>query len=294
MAKLPDLITLPGYSVQPAAALESGQILFTDGTNTMFPNQQQCEAYGYKYDKVTGTCSAFTPTMSIPESVKKQHNNIQGNGNSVETGTSNSYIMGESNTIKGLSRNNIVGGSKHEIQNSINNAALFGINADATRQSQFAIGGGDNRITTSGTSVFGDRQVSIVNLSCVTTDNTTTNMTVNNLGTDYINVKNNCILGWEIYITRLEVAGSSATRGNFSYRNQKGVVRINDSYSMTFTVGFDRNIGKLGVNGTYAMADVSTSDVKAITIQVGDRNNVTNIWSATVYLHELISTNVTF
>jgi hypothetical protein len=118
-------------------------------------------------------------------------------------------------------------------------------------------------------------------------------MTVNNTS-GLINVKNNCILGWEIYITRLEVGGTSGTRGNFSYRNQKGVVRINDSYSMTFTVGFDRNIGKLGVNGTYAMADTSTTDVKSISIQVSDRNNVNNIWSATVYLHELISTDVSF
>jgi hypothetical protein len=294
MTKIPDLITLPGYSVQPGGTLPSGQVLFTDGTNTIAPNQQQCEAYGYTYDKSTNTCFSFKDNRKLQQSVEMTNNNIQGANNSVEVGTNNTYVMGESNTIKGLSRNNIVGGSKHEIQNSINNAAVFGMNADATRQSQFVVGGGDNRITTSGTSVYADRQVSIVNLSCVTTDNTTTNMTVNNLGTEYINVKNNCILGWEIYITRLEVAGSSATRGNFSYRNEKGAVRIDNAYSMTFTVGFTRNIAKLGVNGTYAMADVSTSDVKAITIQVSDRNNVTNIWSATVYLHELISTNVTF
>ncbi len=30
----------------------------------------------------------------------------------------------------------------------------------------------------------------------------------------------------QLYITRLEVGGTSGTRGNFSYRNQKGVVRI--------------------------------------------------------------------
>jgi len=293
MSKIPDLSPIPGYTVTPSQAFASGQVLYTDGTNTILPNQQQCEAYGYTYDKATKTCFAFKPIQKLQNSIELTNNNIQGPNNSVEQGTNNTYIMGESNTVKGLSRNNIIGGSKHEVQSAINNAAVFGINGNATRQSEFVIGGGNNRISTGGNTEFGDRQLSIVNLSCNTTDNSTTNMTVNNTG-GLINVKNNCILGWEIYITRLEVGGTSGTRGNFSYRNQKGVVRINDSYSMTFTVGFDRNIGKLGVNGTYAMADTSTSDVKSISIQVSDRNNVDNIWSATVYLHELISTNVTF
>jgi hypothetical protein len=34
--------------------------------------------------------------------------------------------MGESNTVKGLSRNNIIVGSNNEIANGVNNAAVFG------------------------------------------------------------------------------------------------------------------------------------------------------------------------
>ena len=296
---IPDLKTITGYSIQPSGVLSSGQVIFKSGddssiqTNGVLPNQEQCEAYGYTYDRATGICRAFTPNLKLEKSVQLTNNNIQGTANSIERGTNNTYIMGEKNTVKGLSRNNIIGGSKNEIQNSINNAAVFGINGNATRQSEFAIGGGNNTITTGSDTAYADRQVSIVNLSCTTTDNSTTNMTVNNLG-GFINVKNNCILGYEIYITRLETGGTSGTAGNFSYRNEKGVVRIDNSYSMTFTIGFTRNIGKLGVNGTYAMADTSTSDVKSISIQVSDRNNVNNIWSATVYLHELVSTSVTF
>ena len=293
MSKIPTLSTIPGYAVKPSYVLPTGQIMFTDGTSTLSPNQVQCEAYGYTYDKAMGICRAFSPNIQIEKNKKNSTNNIQGKENTIEGGTNNTFIMGESNTVKGLSRNNIVGGSKNEIQNYINNAAVFGINGNATRQSEFAIGGGNNKITTGSDTAYADRQVSIVNLSCTTTDNSTTNMTVNNLG-GFINVKNNCILGYELYITRLETGGTSGTAGNFSYRNQKGVVRINNAYSMTITVGFDRNIGKLGVNGTFAVADTSTSDVKSISIQVSDRNNVNNIWSATVYLHELVSTSVTF
>ena len=63
---------------------------------------------------------------------------------------------------------------------------------------------------------------------------------------------------------------------------------------MTFTTGYTRNIGKLGVNGTYNMVDSSTSDVKSMTIAVTDRNNVNNLWSASVYLHEVVSTSIEF
>ena len=134
--------------------------------------------------------------------------------------------------------------------------------------------------------------MSVVNLTGVTEDNTATNLTVNGeSGKNYINVNLNSVVGFEIYITRLEVGGSSATDGNYSYRNIKGVVRIDDAGTMLFQVGFTRNIGKIGVNGTAAMIDAASG--YSITIQVSDRNNVTNVWSATVTLHQLTS-NISF
>ena len=59
---------------------------------------------------------------------------------------------------------------------------------------------------------------------------------------------------------------------------------------MSFVVGFSRNIAKIGQNGTCIMADTSTSDLKSISVNVQDRNNVHNLWSASVTLHEVIST----
>jgi len=136
--------------------------------------------------------------------------------------------------------------------------------------------------------------MSIVALSGVSTGSSTVNLTVNGDGSTFIGVKNNSILGFEMYITRLEIGGSAGTAGKYSYANIKGVVQIDNAYSMAFIVGFTRNIGKIGVNGTKAMVDTSTTDIKSISIAVSDRTNVTNIWSATVYIHELVSTSITF
>ena len=294
MAKTPTITYLPGYSVRPASINSFGVVKFTDGVNEVTPNQLQCEAYGHKYNRATGTCTAFIYSSTLDRLVNGASNNIQGSQNVIGVGTNNTYIMGQGNTVQEGSRNNIIVGTSGNISENINNAAVLGINGNATRQSEFDIGGGLNKITTGSDIAYADRQLAIINLSGTTTDNTATTLTVNNQENQYINIKNNCILGWEIYITRLETGGTSGTAGKFSYRNEKGVVRIDDSYGMTFTIGYTRNIGKLGVNGSFVMMDSTTGGVPSISIQVTDRANVNNIWSASVYLHELISTNVTF
>jgi hypothetical protein len=48
-----------GFSVKPSAISGIGVVTFTDGTNDVTPNQKECEAYGYTYNKATATCSAF-------------------------------------------------------------------------------------------------------------------------------------------------------------------------------------------------------------------------------------------
>jgi hypothetical protein len=39
-----------GFTVKPKNILNSGEVIFTDGTNEIIPNQVTCEAYGYTYN----------------------------------------------------------------------------------------------------------------------------------------------------------------------------------------------------------------------------------------------------
>ena len=51
---------LTGYTIKPYEITSLGVVIFTDGTNNgIRANQSQCEAYGYTYDRASGTCSAF-------------------------------------------------------------------------------------------------------------------------------------------------------------------------------------------------------------------------------------------
>ena len=271
------------FKIKPKEVRKDGTVLFTDGTNNLVPNQLACEAYGYKYDTATGSCVSFKPTVQLEQQLKEPSNTIKGVNNKTNKGTSRSIINGTENTTKGFNENCFISGEGNTINNGINNATVIGSYGKAIRQGEFVRGGNneDKR---------NQYQSSVVQLSCSTTDNTTTNMKVLDLTDEFINIQNNSILGFEIYLTRLEIGGSSGTAGNFSYRHMKGVMKVRDNFATTIGVYNSRVLGKIGANGTANVVDVSTGTVS---IAVSDRAGVNNIWNATVYLHET-KTNITF
>jgi hypothetical protein len=291
MGVLREIPYITGFPVKPSAVSILGIVTFTDGTNDIMPNQLQCEAYGYTYDKASGTCSAFRFNTNLNKNISNTNNTIRGSQNTTETGVNNTQIMGENNTVKGLSRNNLIVGSNNEISNGLNNSTVLGNNAKTSAQAEFAIGGGKGSLSDSTDAVtfVSRRKTSVIELSGVTIDNTATNLTVQG-GDSFINVENNSIIGYDIYITRLELGGSSGTAGNYSYRNIRGAVKINQVGVMSFIVGFNRNIAKIGINATCIMADSTTGGVASISVNVTDRNNVQNLWSASVTLHEVVTT----
>ena len=288
---------LKGYTVKPDFITSDGLVIFTDGTNTdLIVNQRTCEAYGYIYDQGSGTCRATTTNVLLSEKFSRNDNLVRGRSNNLGTQTENVCALGVQNTTD-KTRNGLVVGREHTILDDNSNCSILGgSNATVRRQGEVAIGGGLVSLLDAGrgTTLSGIRQQSFIQLSGVTTDNTATKLTVQGDRTNYINVRNNSILGYEIYLTRFELGGSSGTAGNYSFREIKGAVQIDDSYNMAFVVGFTRNIAKVGANGSFSMVDSSTRDVKAITVEVTDRNNVNNLWSASVYLHEVVSTTTTF
>ena len=108
MSKVPTIPYLSGFDVKPSSTSSLGVVTFTDGTNDITPNQLQCEAYGYTYNKADGTCSTFRYNTNLNRSFSNESNKVQGANNTTETGTNNTLIIGQNNTVKGLSRNNII------------------------------------------------------------------------------------------------------------------------------------------------------------------------------------------
>ena len=273
-----------GFKIKPSGITADGRVLFTDGTNTIIPDQISCEAYGYKFDNDTGTCYSFIPKYDLEEQLKEPSNVKKGDNNTIKSSTRNTFITGANNTTEGSNENSLIVGKNNTLNNGLNEATVLGGFGRALRYGEFVVGGGAN----GGRNTDNVPQFSVVQLSQNTTDNTATNLLVNGKANQYINTQANSIIGFEVFVTRLETGGSSGTAGLFSYRHIKGVIRVKNNLSTDITTYNSRIIGKDGVNGSASVVDVAAGTVS---IQCSDRNNVNNSWSAVAYLHETL-TNV--
>jgi len=275
-----------GFNVKPKETSAVGEVTFTDGTYDFPPNQMQCEAYGYTWNPALGTCSAFRYSNKVATLLNDRTNHLKG-GTS-EVGTFNTFLNGEDNIAQGDNKNILITGQEGETSIGINNGSIVGGRlGKIIRQGEVVLGGGSFNIGA------GYTQSSKVQLSGSTTDNTATNLTVQNLTSEFITLQTNSIVGYTLYLTRLETGGASGTPGNYSYRLQRGAIITDRSSAITIDVGTTRNVAKSGVNGSFSIVDSTTDGIPSISIEVSDRNNVNNLWSATVYLHEL-RTNIDF
>ena len=228
MRKVPEIPYLAGFDVKPILTSVLGVVTFTDGTNPVTPNQLQCEAYGYTYDKATGTCSIFRYNTSLNRRFNNESNKFQGAGNTTETGTNNTYIIGENNTVKGLSRNNIVVGTQNEIANGVSNANVYGTLGEATADNSIVLGGNV------AADLLGERQTMTFMYGKKTTDNSTVDAFLNNTTDSYFVVPENTAIYFQSETLAVRVGGSSGSGavGDFKSWVERGVV-INKSGTLS-------------------------------------------------------------
>ena len=218
---------LNGFLVKPSSISGLGRVTYTDGTNTFNPNQLQCEAYGYTYDKVSNTCSAFRYSTNLNRAFANENNKTFGSNNSTQTGTSNTLVMGENNTVRGLSRNSSIIGNNNVIDNGVNNANVSGTLGEVTATNSKVLGGN------SGTDTLGERQAIQLLYGTQTTDGTVVDSYLNNTSGSYFVVPENTAIMFEADILALRVGGTgSGAVGDYKSWIETGVV-INKSGTLT-------------------------------------------------------------
>jgi len=218
---------LTGFTVKPLSVSALGVVSFTDGAREITPNQLQCEAYGYTYNKAAGTCSIFRFNTNLNRSFNNSNNSTKGAQNVTETGTNNTLIMGESNTVKGFSRNNIVIGSNNEIANGVNNANVFGTFGEATADNSIVLGGN------AGTDILGKRQAIQLLYGVQTTGADAVDSYLNGITGSYFVVPENTAIMFEADILAVRVGGTgSGAVGDFKTWIETGVV-INKSGTLS-------------------------------------------------------------
>ena len=219
---------LTGFAVKPLSISAIGVVSFTNGTREVTPNQLQCEAYGYTYNKAAGTCSIFRFNTNLNSSFDNSNNSTKGSQNVTETGTNNTIIMGENNTVKGFSRNNIIIGSNNEIANGVNNANVFGTFGEATATNSIVLGGN------AGTDILGKRQAIQLLYGTQTTDGTDSFSYLNGITDSFFVVPENTAIMFEADILAVRVGGTAGAGAVGDYKSwiETGVV-INKSGTLT-------------------------------------------------------------
>lgn len=273
MSKIPTIPYLTGFDVKPLATSPIGIVTFTDGTNEIAPNQLQCEAYGYTYNKADGTCSIFRYNTSIGRSFSNESNKLQGAGNTTETGTNNTYIIGENNTVKGLSRNNIVVGNNNEIANGVNNANVYGTNGEATADNSIVLGGN------LATDLLGERQSIQVIYGIQTTNGTNTISYLNNTTDKLLAVPENAIMYFHADVIAVRVGGTgTGNLGDYASWVERGVI-INESG----TLSVSRERDAIKSNGTVSnWQPTGIASGTNFAMRVRGATNVTIEWCSNI------------
>ena len=269
---------LTGFTIKPLSISVLGVVTFSDGTSDIIPNQLQCEAYGYTYNKASGTCSTFRYNTNLERSFANVNNNTQGSGNSTQTGTNNTYIMGENNVVRGFSRNNIIVGNQNEIANGVNNANVFGTLGEVTADNSIVLGG--NALTDN----LAERQSIQLMYGLQTTDGSNTSSFLNNTTDSLFAIPDNTIMYFHADVVAVRVGGTAGGAvGDYGSWVERGVV-INKSGVLSINRERDviKNSGT--VTGWQPTGIVSGTD---FAMRVKGAANMTIEWCSNITFTQL-------
>ena len=242
-----------GYPIKPKEISSTGIVTFTDGTNDSVANQITCEAYGYTYNQESATCSAFKYNVNINKNIKTSTNIIKGSRNNIERATDNALFLGENNTSKGNNRNVLITGERNEIQTGINNSSIIGGRfATSSNQGEVVIGGGGFN------EELGMSQMSFIQQSNNTTDETQTALLTQYLPLTYIEKVANSVIGFEANVIGVNTGVGVGSAGEYVYLQLTGGLKIGSGLATTYTQS-STTIAAGGLSATATMKDVTAT-----------------------------------
>ena len=245
-----------GFNIKPKEVTGIGEVIFTDGTNDVVPNQLSCEAYGYTYNADTGTCVAFEYSTQVQGFFNNVTNNRLGSNNTTEKATNNTLINGTNNLTKGNNNNCLVNGRQHELGNGLNNSAILsGTLGQALNQGEVVIsGGGFNE-------ELAMSQMSFIQQSGNTTDATQTSLLVQYLPLTYIQKVKNSVIGFEANVIGVNTGVGEGSAGQYGYVQVTGAVVFTNGLASTYhqTTTHIVTSGHSGLHLTAEMKDVTAT-----------------------------------
>ena len=265
-----------GYNIKPKEVLRTGEILFTDGTNNVIPNQAACEAYGYTYNAATGTCTAFKYDSTLDRKFHDIHNNVSGGV--TDNATQNTILNGQQHITKGNNFNNIINGEKHQIDNTIKNSNILGGSLGRLQNQGEVImaGGGFGNI-------LGSAQTSFIQQSGNTEDNTETLLYTQYITNKYIEKCANSVIGFEIHIVGVNTGVGAGTAGDYGYIQVLGAATFTNGLASTYHQHQNYLVNS-GTSGLHLNARMKDATATSFGVAVTGVNETYIQWAASIRL----------
>ncbi len=265
-----------GFKIKPKYIASTGDVIFTDGTNDVIPNQLSCESYGYVYNDTTGTCTAFKYNTKINTTSDNVHNIIKGNLNTTNTGTENSFLLGSNNTLRGNNLNSLVSGKNNEIENNLNNSAIIaGSFGQSNNHGEVVLAGGGFG------QALGMAQTSFIQQSGTTTDATETLLTTQNLNSTHILKVANAVIGFEANVIGVDI--STGSTFDYGYVQVTGAVKFYNSLESGYFQS-TTHVVQPGHSGMNISAQMKDAEAISFSVAVTGIEDKTIQWTADVKL----------
>jgi len=244
-----------GYSIKPKHITQTGEVIFTDGTNEVRANQITCQDYGYTYNESTGTCSAFKYNTKINNTSDNVHNIIKGNLNTTNLGTENSFLLGADNKSEGDNLNVMITGSKNVVDKDLKNTSIIsGTFGQAKNQGEVLMAGGGFGSTLALAQTF------FVQQSGITTDDTETSLYTQYITNKFIEKVGNSVIGFEANVIGINYGGEGEV-GEYGYVQITGAVKFTNGLASTYHQSTTHIVesGHSGMNITAVMKDATAT-----------------------------------
>jgi hypothetical protein len=272
---------LTGYTIKPYEITSLGEVLFTDGTNNdIRANQSQCEAYGYTYERGSGTCRAFRYNTNLDIILSNINNKFNGAGNTTRLGSNTIQINGSNNTAEGNNTNCFINGVNNTIANGVNNTTVFGLKGEATATNSIVLGGN------AATDILGTRQSITLMYGTQTDDNTLTNSYLNNTADSFFTIPEQTLVSFRSETVAVRIGGSAGAGavGDFKAWVERGVAIKRSGSDLIIDSGRDV-IANTGTTAGWVPAVAGDGNNFLQTVKGANNRDI--MWATTITFTQL-------
>lgn len=272
-------IFIQGQTVVPSS-MNDGQVIFEDvNGNPAWANEEQCNAYGYIWDKDSNTCKAYDQSQRITSIGEETSNINKGARNQWRPPVSSSICTGQNNLFIGKNTSVNVIGDNNQVNENTKNALMIGVSAESYVDNSITLGGNYPKInskTDAREIIFGEKQMMYFQYSVTSTANGTIASYLNGIPANFFIVPENCGMYFHCDVVALRTGGSSTNGaiGDMGSWTERGVMRRGSGGEGSVALSRERNIIQsigLGTGSWRPTANINSSGKFGVNVR-GDRD----------------------